>query len=83
MLYYFVYTKNIHLDALLEAKFSKFIIHFILLERQWRLQRCSSVPGNRDPEGQRGLLCCRTIRPRMADSAAQCRHLAGQSTSPE
>lgn len=59
------------------------IIHFILLERQWRLQRCSSVPGYRDPEGQRGLPCCRTNRPRMADSAAQCRRPAGQSMSPE
>lgn len=54
-----------------------------LLERQWRLQRYSSVLGYKDPEGQRDQLCCSTIQPHMADSAAHHCHQADQKKSPK
>lgn len=66
-----------------QPSYHQVVIHYVLLERQWRLQKCSSVPGHRGPEGQRDRLCCSTNQPRMADSAAQHHHQAGQSRSPE
>lgn len=53
-----------------------------LLERQWRLQKCSSVLGYRDPGGQKDQLCRSTSQPHMADSAVQHAHQTGQSRNP-